>query len=218
MPFAAIAQASFPVDSDKLAVDDSWTYLKKDPTNNQVTGTQTMTIAGRNGDNYSIDVQQTEGFSITGPAPEALSLDLGWIRTINGAKADAKWLSFPLAPGKTSKSNDLWQNAIKAWGHEDVDYTVVGVETITVPAGTFEVVKIEGKGWWNVDSMSVTGGVGRPTGNGADRIKVWYSPKAQAIVRIEWDTDVPAGRRRITNELTAFKISDAGLRSNRTSG
>ena len=150
---------------------------------------------------------QSRGSSFCGrqPAPEALTVDLSWIRTINGTKAQATWLNFPLVAGKTWKSHDLWQKAAGAWGHEDLDYTVAGVETITVPAGTFDAVKIEANGWWNADNISVSGPV-RAKANASSKISVWYAPKAHAIARIEWDADVPSGRRVIVNELTAYKL------------
>lgn len=200
------AEVTFPVKRPVLSAGDTFTFQKKDLTNDSVLGNQIVTITGRSESGYSLTVDKNLDFNTT--PMEELSPDLGWRGKIDGKPSDAKWLDFPLVQGKTWKSHALWKNPIGAIGDEDIDYTVAGVETITVPAGTFEAVKVHGTGWWQMTGMSVQGGVGRPSAKGQTQMMdVWYSPQAKAIIKIEYSKTVPSGVRHEAYELTASKLN-----------
>jgi hypothetical protein len=53
-------------------------------------------------------------------------------------------------------------------------YAIVGTEKVTVPAGTFDTVKVEGDGRWYNTSV-----------NRSDKktVTLWYAPEAKAMVR-----------------------------------
>lgn len=202
----AFAEIAFPLDRPELQVGDTWTYVRvEEPSGAKVGGPEAITIRERNADGYALDVQFTNAPLFSHPL-ESVSLDLGWKGTIDGKLSEAKWFDFPLSQGKTWKSHGLWKNPMGAIGDEDLDFTVAGVETVTVPAGTFEAVKIHGTGWWQMTGMSVQGGVGRPTAKGQTQMMdVWYSPKTKSIIKIEYSKTVPSGIRHESYELTAFK-------------
>jgi hypothetical protein len=201
--FRANAEITFPVERPDLAASGSFTYQSKDLTKDTA-GQQTITIKGRANNGYSIGVDQALNFDNGAPLEE-LSLDLGWRGKINDSPSEIKWLDFPLTAGKTWKSQSMWKNAMGASGPLDVKYTVVAIEDVTVPAGSFKAVKVYGTGWWNVSSFSVQGNVGRPTGNGQTNVDVWYAPEVKAIAKIEITKNVPSGVSHVVYELTAFK-------------
>jgi hypothetical protein len=201
----ALAQMSFPIERPVLGAGDTFTFQRRDLANNTIIGTQTVTIGAGSESGYAVTVDKNLDFNAT--PVEEFSLDLGWRGKIDGKPSDAKWLDFPLTAGKAWKSHALWKNPIGAIGDEDIDYTVVGIETITVPAGTLEAVKVHGTGWWQMTGMSVQGGVGRPSAKGQTQMMdVWYSPQMKAIIKIEYSKNVPSGVRHEAYELTAFTV------------
>jgi len=198
---AHAADIAFPVERPTLATGDTFTMQRKDIGKNEVTGTSTITISGRNDSGYTIAVNQAPDFSAN--PIEALSPDLGWRGKVNGETSDEEWLQFPLTQGKTWKSHGLWQIAT-GYGFDDTTFTVAGIEDVTVPAGTFKAVRMDGKGWWTLSGTP--GGTGRVSASGASVITIWYSPEAKAIVRLDINRVVPRGVNHYAFELTTFKV------------
>jgi hypothetical protein len=60
-------------------------------------------------------------------------------------------------------------------GPWQTDWTIAGIEHVTVPAGTFDAYRIDGA------QRNFRGGVG-------GQITVWYAPAVHNIVRIRWGT------------------------------
>ena len=75
----------------------------------------------------------------------------------------------------------------------------MGWEDITVPAGTFHALKIEGKGSYErLDSGA----------KGAESITYWYAPEVARWVRFEqWDERSNSGQVS-TSELTSFRLNN----------
>ena len=88
----------------------------------------------------------------TQPIKEVFAgLDWARIRDVNGKETVVnKPLSFPLSIGKTWEIQYTEQHPNKAHKYEQMNdkYTVVGYESIDVPAGKFKALKIEVEGKW----------------------------------------------------------------------
>lgn len=166
------ASTAFGTERPELEIGDSWTYKRVSIPSNQVTGSYTQEITGRNGDGYVLHV---EGQGIFVPA-KGLSKNLGRVVEFDGKTSDSKWLEFPLSAGKTWKVRDDWKNQNGSTGFDDLTYKVEGDEEITVEAGTFTAVRIAGIGSWTNVSNNMSGGV---------TMTLWYAPKAKAVVRFQ---------------------------------
>lgn len=104
------------------------------------------------------------------------SPDLNRLRTVSGQVQDSGWFIFPLAAGKTWQVTERWTNN---QGYDEVTFKVIGKEKITVPAGTFDAIKIEGAGFWHNEAPS-TWATGRD-----DKIAItlWFAPEVKSYVR-----------------------------------
>lgn len=104
------------------------------------------------------------------------SPDLNRLRTVSGQVQNSGWFNFPLAAGKTWQVTERWTNN---QGYDEVTFKVIGLEKITVPAGTFDAIKIEGTGFWHNESPS-TWTTGRD-----DKIAMtlWFAPEVKSYVR-----------------------------------
>jgi hypothetical protein len=67
-------------------------------------------------------------------------------------------------------------------GYDEIAFTVVGQETLTTKAGTFDVVKVKGSGRWYNETAK--------TEEGLEMI-LYYSPQAQTTVRIDLVQQMP---------------------------
>ncbi len=123
-----------------------------------------------------------------GKNPEKFVLDLTPelnIRAINDRRFEPFYpeLKFPLAAGdrwdsKVSFDRPGGGNIIYRLSHEAAS------EEIVVPAGTFRVIRIEVKGWYN--ATNGTGG----SGAGQNKQTIWYAPDVGHIVQLHFqETD-----------------------------
>ena len=203
LPLAAnAADATLPVERADIPVGSTFTYQRVDDpgtAKQQVNGEQVVTITGESANGYAATIKQPPGYSSA--PPESLSLDLSWKRTVDGQPADTRWLSFPLEAGKSwsSAGKDLWVSPQGYHGNDDITYKVVGVEDVTVPAGTFKAVRVHGQGWWNITQG--------PKVSGQAVIDIWYSPDVRNIVRVEYTHVRTFNTGRWAFELTAYKLS-----------
>ncbi|QYE35192.1 hypothetical protein KZX46_04060 [Polymorphobacter sp. PAMC 29334] len=137
---------------------------------------------------------------------------------------------FPLTAGKTwtvdySESNP---NRLLTTEHWVTTYKVVGVERVTVPAGTFDAVKIEATGNWTATLARAVTGVattrsdaqGVAVANRIDRQQprdatgriykaFWYVPAVKRAVKIVEETYDSGGLRSEsrTSELESYKVA-----------
>lgn len=84
----------------------------------------------------------------------------------------------------------------------DLTHTVVGPETITVPAGTFEAMRVETTG--NVSSVTSVGGVSVPPMELPMSFVSWYA-EGVGLVRQDWSDLFGAGGEAATTELIAIE-------------
>jgi hypothetical protein len=165
----------------------------------------------------------------TQPAVELIAgRDWSRIRDVNGKETLVNQpLAFPLAPGKHWDVDYTEQKPNKAHRSENWHsaFTVVGYETVEVPAGRFNALKVESEGRWTAEvepSQSVvqgaqTGASGTTmvtqlaktdatSASGRTYKAFWYAPEARRWVKSveEYYTSAGVRNERYTGELTAF--------------
>lgn len=94
-------------------------------------------------------------------------------------------MQFPLTHGKK------WDNEIRYpflggdWRQQNTGH-VVGWEKLTVPAGTFDTIKIEIRGFWNLRHASMNA-----AGSGAVSEVLYYAPLARQFIKREINRSSP---------------------------
>lgn len=176
----ASAQIRFPVEAPKAVVGDRLKTLMLDGLTKVQTNwiEEVVTVAKPD----EIQVSATFGSG----DPETITYDGKWTRLVNvrGTIEKQQRVAFPLEEGKKWTSNYKWTNARGNEGRMELTFNVRGTERITVPAGTFDTVVIDGKGYWYNHSNGGTGS--------ATEVQ-WYAPKAQRIIRRTWVTRLGMG-------------------------
>jgi hypothetical protein len=159
-------------------------------------------------------------------------IDWSRVRNVNGKETVVNQpMAFPLAAGKTWTIEYHEDHPNKAHRFEEwkTVYTVIGTEKVTVPAGTFDAIKIEAEGHWRAElepgntvvqgAQSTAGGTSMQT----EARKVVAEPVEGRIYKALWY--VPAQRRwvksveeyyggngvrneRYTSELESSKLAD----------
>ncbi len=197
----ASAHAQSLADRPELSPGDSWSYQRVDLVSKQVASKYTLTIDAKRPNDYAIRID-LEGAAWAPILPTTMTQNLGMVTNINGRESDNNLVGFPLMAGKTWSAKALWINPAGRTGWDDISYSVVGVETVTVPAGTFETTKVRGEGWWNNEISRNSGKI---------ELTYWYAPKVKQLVRYERKNWLGSGIDAYwANELTAFKVSKEG--------
>ena len=227
-PVPVFAQA---VGAPTVKAGDTWTY-------------RTTTEKGASGWNQTRDettVSRVTSSTIyytvkpsgsTQPEKE-LFAGLDWSRAhdIDGKETVVnKPLSFPLTAGKAWEIHYTEQHPNKTFRTEDWvhKYTVVGYESVEVPAGKFNALKIEAEGHWtaeleptqtvvqgaqsNADGTSMVTQTQKTTDrtvSGRTYKAFWYVPEVRRWVKSVEEYYGSGGVRneRYTGELESFKIA-----------
>jgi len=163
------------------------------------------------------------------PRESFSGLDWSRVRDVDGKETVVnRPLQFPLAVGKAWDLEYTEQHPNKKfkseqWQHK---YKVVGIETVTVPAGKFEAIKIEEEGHWTAElepAQSVSQGAQvtpeattlvtqtekartEPT-SGRTYKAFWYVPEYKRWVKSveEYYSSGGVRNERYTAELESFK-------------
>jgi hypothetical protein len=138
---------------------ESWT-ISREVTNKAPDGYRVRSLTDRGG------VMTTTN--------EEYSLDLNLKMVGGGVSSDNGRLKWPMYVGEKWTSTERWINIEGQEGETTFDYTVVGEESVTVPAGTFKALHIHGAGWWK-----------NHTAGGANRAvrDTWFSTEVKGLVR-----------------------------------
>ena len=176
----ASAQIRFPVEAPKAAIGDRIKTLHLDGLTKVQTNWAEEVVAVANPGEIQVNVKYGTG------SPETFTYDGTWTRLVDvrGATEKQQRLSFPLEEGKKWTSNYKWINARGNDGRMELSFEVRGTERITVPAGTFDTVVIDGKGFWYNHSNG---------GSGSATEVQWYAPQAKRVVRRTWVTRTSMG-------------------------
>ncbi len=165
------------------------------------------------------------------PVERLVGADWSRFRGVNGKEQVVnRPLDFPLNIGKSWDVGYAEDHPNRAHAREtfDTKMKVIGWESITVPAGTFRALKIEGEGHWSADiAPAVTAAaVTRADQQGAasvlqtDRVVAgtvggrlykafWYVPEVKRYVKTDEEYFDANGVRteQAMEELTAFKVA-----------
>jgi len=180
----------------------------------------------------SIYYAARESGSSQSPGIYLAGADWSRIRAVNGKETVVnRPLNFPLTPGKTWTLQYREDHPNKAHKFEEWDtrYTVVGTETVTVPGGTFNAIKVEAEGTWKAEiepSNSVVQGAQTTAGSTSMTTEVrytvaapfegrtykalWYVPEVHRWVKVVEEYYGSDGVRteRQTSELESFKLAN----------
>lgn len=161
------------VERPTMQVGDRWKYETKDGLTQLVTGQTERIIT-------AVGSDQIE--AMENGLPARYTLDLNPLETPeNRFDPASRALSFPFAPGDTWRHDGkVAYKSTGAEGRNQYSVRVVGPETITVPAGRFDTVKLVMEGYVTVHVM----GSSRST----PFVRTyWYAPTLKAYAKIEND-------------------------------
>jgi hypothetical protein len=172
----ATAQVTFPVERPSYKPGEAWIYRVLDAWNNkELRQTRTEFVASESdrlvfiSTNLATSNKSTFRTNLdTLPCTRMQNSDL---ELCGGA------YKFPMAIDfKNTYENIPWDNGR---GHNSGECNAKGVEKITIPAGEFDTLRIECKGFWT----RVFDG----SGSGSWSETIWYSPKIQRHVKRNYE-------------------------------
>lgn len=183
-----------------INVGDSWTYQYTDVWKNAPGSLNRLEVTSIDGDGIRMDVKRAATGAVVSRqrfSPDLNPIDRG---KMHFAPYYARY-AFPLVPGKEWTADATGNNpsAGRRWRYQ-FKGKALGWEKITVPAGEFDVMRVEVIGQYHGEEVGWIGG------NGTSKETVWYAPAVNNFVRMEYeDTD---WQGKISNrdkwELTAF--------------
>jgi hypothetical protein len=205
---SAFAESPPPkVEAPMIQKGDSWTYNSIDGWKNEKQFTVVIVVTDVTDAGFTQETKRTDnGQGTVAHRDKNLNL-LG--REVGNRKFFATpfepHLSFPLEVGKT------WEQEVTFTRNFDdrkvvasLKAKVLGWERISVPAGTFDALKIVINGPYNGSWSDPSGG--RWSGQRSEMI--WYSPEAKAIVKSTYE-DADRYRTGLTKtiyELVEYKL------------
>ena len=231
-----LASAFFPLVSQAQSVaapvlktGDTWTYVTTIETapNGWRQSHDEISVLRTTSDHIYYETKQAGSTQ----APSELIAGTDWSRerNVNGNEVVVnRPFSFPLSTGKTwdLQVTEAHPNVKFDSETTDTKFKVVGTETVEVPAGKFEAIKVEAEGQWTAElapSQSAVGGV-VSNQNGATVIAqthktvqqpvtgrlykaFWYVPEAGRWVKSveEYYGSNGVRSQRYTAELESFK-------------
>lgn len=193
---ATWAQVQFPVNAPTSKLGEIAKYRNVDLWNNKELWTSQTELVEIQTDRFVSRVTSSDN-----PQPRASYFTREWqpCRTMQNSDQSvcAGAFKFPLQTGNKHAYEKLpWSNGN---GHSSGSCEVKGEEKVTVPAGTFDAVRIECNGFWN----RVFGGAF----SGRVIETHWYAPKISRLLKTQY-TDYNSGSGGIFNktqtELTEF--------------
>jgi len=227
--FGATAQS---IDLPIVKTGDTWTYQQTKEKGVAGWTQAHVEIAISHADASSIYYTSKQVGSTQAENEQFTGADWSRVRNVNGKETVVNQpLSFPLKPGKTWENQFTERNPNKTLKYETLDtkYTVVGYETIEVPAGKFQALKIEAEGHWTSELNPVNTVIqgAQVSQNGTTMVSqinkagpvvaagrtykaFWYVPEVKRWVKSveEFYGSNGARSERDTQELESFKLNN----------
>ncbi len=222
---------SLPVGQPLLHSEDSWRYKNTSEQQGRFAETHDdSTIVRTQADAIVLRVRASD--SPLQPTEVLVGTDWSRFRSIDGQETVVNHpFDFPLTLGKTWTVDYRETNPNRNFSTEHLitTYKVVGLERVTVPAGTFDAIKIEANGRWTATLANAETGVattrsdmhGVAVTNRLDRQlqhdatgrlykAFWYSPVAKRAVKVVEEAYNSAGTRSDsrTSELESYKVAN----------
>jgi hypothetical protein len=225
-PLASLAQS---VAAPTLKVGDTWTYIDTIETapNGWRQSHDEISVLRTTSDHIYFAAKQAGS---TQPPNELIAgADWNRERNVNGVETVvSRPLAFPLSDGKTwdLQFTEAHPNVKYASVTTDLKFKVVGTETVEVPAGKFQAVKVEAEGLWTAQVAPSQGVAQGVVNNQAGTTVVmqtrrttpqqatgrlykafWYVPEIGRWVKAVEENYGSNGVRsqRVSGELEAFK-------------
>jgi hypothetical protein len=169
-----------PIAAPAVTVGDSWTYRYTDVWKNQPGSLNRIEVTAVTDTDILVDIKRAATGALLSQqrfSHEMNPIDRG---KMHFAPAFGRY-SFPLAPGKEWMLDATGKNeaAGKRWRYQ-FKGKVLNWEKITVPAGDFDVLKIELVAFYQGEE------VGRMGGSGQLKETVWFAPAVNNFVRLEY--------------------------------
>jgi hypothetical protein len=226
---AALPAWTQTVNAPAVKAGDVWTYrstTEKGPAGwNQTRDDTTVTRVTASSIYFTVKPSGST------QAPKELFSGIDWSRSrdVNGKDTIVnRPLSFPLTAGKSWEIHYSELHPNKAHRSEEITnkYTVVGFESVEVPAGKFNAIKIEAEGQWTAQlepTQTVVQGMqsnaagtvmttdaqktSDVTGSGRTYKAFWYVPEVGRWVKSveEYYGSNGVRNERYTGELESFK-------------
>jgi uncharacterized protein (UPF0333 family) len=228
----ASSSSAQTIDAPALKAGDTWVYrntIEKGPTGwNQTRDEVTVTRSTPSSIYFSTKANGSTG------APKDLIAGADWsrMRDVNGTETVvSRPLAFPLSAGKAWELQYTEQHPNKGHRYEQWNntYKVVGFETIEVPAGKFNALKIESEGKWvaqleptntvaqgaqsTQSNTTMVTQVQKTTGDtisGRTYKAIWYVPEVKRWVKSveEYYNNGGVRNERYVGELESYKVAD----------
>lgn len=198
LPAFALAQS---LERPVLSVGDHWVYRHVERMSGSHETSREFRVVEKLPDGYRIEsIRSDRAEPVTGIYDLDLNLEE---RSADGGRLPRRDYSWPLTPGKTWPLEYTEDSA----AHSDRRYTyrlkarVEGVEKVTVPAGTFDTVRVR-----------VSGSYTRSNDNRSAPVDYifWYSPEVKRAVRTHYQRGQFTTRVRendFLRELTSYKVA-----------
>ncbi|MGF6303592.1 hypothetical protein OKW43_005424 [Paraburkholderia sp. WC7.3g] len=148
MPLSAIAQSA---PAPEVKAGDTWTYTstsERGPSGWNQTHEQVTVLRATSSHIY---FESKAAGSTQAPREVIAEADWSRERSVNGTGTVVnRPFAFPLSPGKTwnVEYSEQHPNRVFASQKWNSQYRVLGTETVEVPAGKFQAIKIESEGDW----------------------------------------------------------------------
>jgi len=194
------AQVPSRAEVPDVRVGDNWVIQNRNARTGELQQELDLTVTGVS--DTSITTVSPDGQSRT------YTREWNQVETKNGeavtfsAKPSFQLLQFPIEVGR--KWDVRWEQVtprqFTKWQGQAV---VKGVESVSVPAGTFNAFRIEFEASYNGEARG--GGSSRWTGRRTQTI--WYAPDAKRTVRSEFQERSGSYFNHEVNELRALKFS-----------
>jgi hypothetical protein len=176
----AFSQVAFPVPRPDIKVGDRWKIASLDGLSKLQDGLVEWRVTAVEPGIFHIAVK-----SGTGEGSERFDAEWNAFQDVKGKQERQLKNVFPLEVGKTWDTKYEWMNPRGHHGRMELSFKVGAPERVTVPAGTFDTVPIDARGYW----YNLTTGA-----SGAAVEKRWYAPLAKSVIRRTWVTRYADGR------------------------
>ncbi len=183
------------VEQPAVKVGDRWAYERRDLLTGLVTQTSTVEVIA-----VEADMVRTRNTTNDSGVTEDNVYDAqGNARHVDGRSYTPfrQFYSFPMHVGKTWASKVVYPNQRgDSQIHAEMRGTVVGWESVTVPAGSFKALKVVVDQPYFSDRRIGSGG------RGVGRHTIWYAPEVRRFVQLDYHE----GSNQIRVLLTKFQV------------
>ena len=192
---SANAQVQFPVEKPVPKVGDVWKYQRIDLWTGRVDETFENELVAVEADQFVI---RNKNSAASQPETIRMTADLSPCRNMMNSEqmVCVGPYRFPMQRGQKTEY-EKQPYSLNGEGHSAANCLAMAEEKVTVPAGTFDTVRVECKGFWTRLFN------GRFTGSFA--YTDWYAPKVNAYVKRQYSDNLngsPYNKRQF--ELVEF--------------